>query len=68
MAKVDGIEALFDKLREIYPSAGIPTQQTHITLYTLPGGKGIGLISKEEMDAVSHIVQVPEIQRDLGIN
>lgn len=62
MAQVPGIERLFDRLRKIYPSVDIPTQQPHITLYTLPEGRGIGLISKEEVEKLSHIVQVPELK------
>ena len=60
MAKVPGIKELFDRLRTEYLGVDIPTQQTHITLYTLQPEAGIGLLSKEEVDKISRPVKAPE--------
>lgn len=65
MAKVPGIEELFDRLRSTYPNIDIPTQQTHITLYTLPESMAIGLISAEDVEKLSHKVQVLEVEKAL---
>lgn len=48
MAKVDGIEQLFIKVNEIL-NLEIPTQPTHVTLYTLANGKPIGVTSINEL-------------------
>jgi hypothetical protein len=41
----------------------LPAQVAHITLYTLQPNAGIGILSVEELQRDSEIVEVPELQR-----
>lgn len=52
MCDVVGIERLFDFVRQRF-KLEIPTQPTHVTLYTRNDGKGIGLVNDEEMAVLS---------------
>lgn len=60
MVEVPGIDALFDRLRTKY-SLGLPTQPTHITLYTLQANTGIGLFSADEVARDTRVVTIPEL-------
>ncbi|MGB3023607.1 MAG: hypothetical protein WBB39_02260 [Candidatus Saccharimonadales bacterium] len=60
MIEVPGIDALFDTLRSKY-SPTLPTQPTHITLYTLQPNTGIGLFSTDEVARDTQVVTVPEL-------
>lgn len=55
----DGIEGLFDFLREKH-GVDFPTQPTHITVYTLQPDAGIGIVSDSEM-AQTEAVDMPEL-------
>jgi hypothetical protein len=48
MVDMPGISELFEALREKH-NVAFPIQPTHITLYTLQPGAGIGLLSAEEL-------------------
>lgn len=67
MVEVDDIEALFDFLRQKY-NRDIPTQPTHITLYTLQPEVGIGLFSDEEVTKESTPVVIPELANLKAVN
>jgi len=58
MVDVPGIEKLFAALEEKYDTK-FPLQPTHITLYTLQPDAGIGILSREQLEEDSEIVQVP---------
>ena len=60
MVHVPEIEGLFAFFRAKYPH-DIPTQPTHITLYTLQPEAGIGIFSKEELERDSKLVSLPEV-------
>ena len=46
----------------------IPTQPTHITLYTFQTNVGIGINSFEELDKKSRVIDVPsEVKTELGL-
>lgn len=61
MVEVPGIEDLFDKLRKKY-DVNIPSQPTHITLYTLQADMGIGILSRDELLKCSEHITVPELK------
>lgn len=61
MVDVPNIDSLFQRLREKY-NVDIPTQPTHITLYTLQPETGIGILSQEELERDSCSIELPEIQ------
>lgn len=60
MVDLPGVEDLFSRLRKNY-SVDLPTQPTHITLYTLQPNRGIGILSQEEVDRESAKVDVPKL-------
>ena len=60
MVSAPKIEDLFEQLREKY-EAKIPTQPTHITLYTLQPEAGIGLFSQKELTRDSKEIFLPEL-------
>lgn len=60
MVEVPGIDALFDTLRIKYGPT-LPTQPTHITLYTLQPNTGIGLFSFDEVARDTRVVMIPEL-------
>jgi len=62
MVDLQGIEELFEYLRRKY-YIDFPTQPTHITLYTLQPGAGIGILSREELENDSVSVEIPELQQ-----
>ena len=53
-------EKIFELLREKY-KVDIPTQPFHITLYTEPDKKGIGILSKEHLEKISKQIQSDEL-------
>lgn len=57
---VPNIDGLFERLREKY-NVDVPTQPTHITLYTLQPEAGIGILSQEELERDSSPIELPEI-------
>lgn len=57
MAAVPGLDGFFNELERKY-GLGLPTQPTHITLYTLQPEAGIGILSQEELGQNSTIVDV----------
>lgn len=63
MAKVPNLDKFFDSLRRKY-NVDLPTQPTHITLYTLPPDNiGIGILSDEELRRDSIPVKIPELEK-----
>lgn len=60
MVDVPNLGGLFDKLRAKY-KVDIPTQPTHITLYTLQPETGIGILSNVELERDSKPVEIPEL-------
>lgn len=48
MCEADGIEAFFEKLRDIL-KIDIATQPVHSTIYTREDGRGIGMINQKEL-------------------
>jgi len=67
LCAIKGLEELFETLRNIL-KIGVPTQPTHVTLFTLQPEAGIGLNSPDEMAKYS--VPVPALDtvlRALGL-
>jgi hypothetical protein len=63
MVKVPGLDMFFDKLRQKY-KVDLPTQPTHITLYTLPPDTiGIGIVSDEMLQKQSVPIDLPELEK-----
>lgn len=60
MVEVPGLEGLFESLRTKY-GVDIPTQPTHITLYTLQPEIGIGIFSQGELKRDGTPVNLPEL-------
>ncbi len=58
---VPHINEFFELLRSTY-ATNIPTQATHITMYTLQPEAGIGILSQEQMDRDSLPVELPEFE------
>lgn len=68
MAKLEGIDELFDALSKKYGVA-LPVQPTHITLYTLPTDTfGIPINSYNELGEISKQIELPEIEELLGLS
>jgi len=61
MTRVPHLDEFFDGLRQHY-GKDIPNQPTHITMYTLQPEKGIGILSKEELERDSKSVEIPELE------
>lgn len=61
MVNVPNIEGLFKKLRIKYV-VDIPTQPTHITLYSLQPDASIGILSKSELERDSKQIELPKIK------
>ena len=57
MVEVPGINELYYFLRQKY-NVDLPTQPAHITLYKKDGYRGIGLLSDEEIDRDSEIIEI----------
>ena len=55
MAEVPHLSEFFDRLRQKY-GKNLPSQPTHVTIYTLPPGGGIGILSQEELTRDSKLV------------
>ncbi len=55
MVKLENIDKLFDFLRKKH-SVDLPTQPTHITLYTLGSNRGIGILSAQKLAEMSSII------------
>lgn len=60
MVDVPNLGRLFDKLRAKY-NVDLPTQPTHITLYTLQPETGIGILSNDELQRDSKSIEIPEL-------
>lgn len=58
MVNVPGIEKLFAGLEKKF-GVTLPLQPTHITLYTLQPDAGIGILSEEQLEEISEIIEVP---------
>lgn len=61
MVEVPHINGLFEQLRAKY-GVDIPTQPTHITLYTLQPEAGIGILSQDEIEKDSKPISLPDIR------
>ena len=61
MVKVPGLEGLFAQLRAKYGVA-IPTQPTHITLYTLQPEVGIGITSHDQLATDTKVIDLPNVK------
>ena len=60
MVTIGAMDALFDRIRTEV-GLDIPTQPTHITIYSLQPDVGISLNSVEQVAADSHVVDIPEL-------
>ena len=60
MVDLKSVEGLFQYLRQKH-NIDFPTQPTHITLYTLQPEAGIGILSQEQLETDSILVEVPEL-------
>lgn len=58
MADADGLDAFCAALGERL-GASVPVPPTHVTLYTRPGGEGIGLLEQADLDRFSEPVELP---------
>ena len=63
MVNVPNIEGLFERLRIKY-CVDIPTQPTHITLYSLRPDASIGILSQFELERDSKQIELPKIKID----
>jgi len=61
LVEVPDLDLLFTHLEEKYGTK-LPLQPTHITLYTLQPEAGIGILSHEELEQYSELVEVPELE------
>lgn len=61
MVDVPNLEGLFEMLRIKY-GVDIPTQPTHITLYTLQPEIGIGILSQSELGRDSKQIDLPNLK------
>lgn len=61
MVDVPNIEGLFEQLRGKY-GVNLPTQPTHITLYTLQPEVGIGILSQDELAKDSKQINLPDLK------
>lgn len=50
LSEMEGVEGYFDLIRAKY-GLDIPTQPTHVSIYTLEGGPAVGIDTKEEMES-----------------
>lgn len=60
MASVNGLSKLFDFINERLGTQ-FDTQPAHTTLYTLQPNKGIGILDRNELDSMTTVASVPEI-------
>ena len=61
MVDVPNLDGLFKELREKY-RLNLPTQPTHVTLYTLQPEKGIGILSSGELERDSKPIEIPGLR------
>jgi hypothetical protein len=61
MVDMPNLEGLFEKIRVKY-GVDIPTQPTHITLYTLHPEVSIGILSQSELERYSEQVYLPDLK------
>jgi hypothetical protein len=59
IAEVPNLDKFFEKLRQKY-GKDIPSQPTHITLYTLQPERGIGIFSENELNNESRQIELTE--------
>ena len=57
MVELKNINELFDYLRSKH-GVDFPTQPTHITMYTLQPDTGIGILSQDELESSSSVVDI----------
>ena len=62
MVEMPKIEDLFNEIRN--NGINIPTQPTHITLYTLQPEAGIGLTSQNQIENESKVVEIASLSVD----
>ena len=65
MVNVIGLDGLYRRLSQQVGCA-LPCPPAHVTLYTLPGRKGIGLASQEELELASRALTAAEVQQLRG--
>lgn len=55
LAELEGVQAFYARLEAALrlPPGAVPRMPPHITLFTEPGGGGIGLYSTAELEALS---------------
>lgn len=58
---MNGVEGYFDMIRQRYGIV-VPSQPTHVSIYTLPGTGAVGIDSKEEMEHFTKVA-LPEVQK-----
>lgn len=64
MVNVSGLENFFEVIRKEL-QIDIDAQPTHVTLYTLEPNEGIGLNSQKDLEEMTSIVSVSEIEEIL---
>lgn len=62
MVEVPGLSDFFSLLNSKF-RMNVPIQPTHVTLYTLQPDKGIGILSREELERDSHEVMIPGLSK-----
>ncbi|MDR1033095.1 MAG: hypothetical protein LBL84_03755 [Candidatus Nomurabacteria bacterium] len=60
MANILGLKELFRAVRGNY-SIDVPTQVGHITIMSIAPVTGIGIPSKNELDRLTRVVRIPEL-------
>jgi hypothetical protein len=69
MVRVDGLSALYEELSGRL-GAPLPPPPTHITLYTRPGGKGIGVHDESDLRTLTRPLPGPRaeaVRRAIGL-
>lgn len=70
MAGVDGLPALYDELSGRL-GASLPPPPTHITLYTRPGGVGIGIHDEADLRSLTDVMRgrrAAELREAIGFD
>lgn len=67
MAEVEHLEEFFNEVRGRYQTE-IPSQPTHVTLYTLPPDRiGVGIFDEKQLEEQTKVVVLPELMDKLTI-
>ena len=61
LAKVPNLVNFFERLKKKYQT-NIPLQPTHVTMYTLQPEVGIGILSNEELERDSKLIEIKELK------